>query len=246
MRIQNVSRSAYKSDSSGLLVLRFEWTNFARVQGDRMILGDVFQTETGTWLPHLGSNQELIIEFPEAYAVRSSSRALTNGSFYVAGPAEFEPGRPFAELERTGPLQDDLPNQTGGIPSALGISGVALLTVLIVVLLVRRNGGLHVGNIRNTQPEDAGAGSVADGDSEETQASGADEPLLSDEERILRLLEGNGGRMKQVNIVNETDWSNAKVSQLLSEMESKDVIDKLRIGRENLISLPGESPDDTE
>ncbi len=46
--------------------------------------------------------------------------------------------------------------------------------------------------------------------------------------------------MKQASIVKETGWSNAKVSQLLSSMEDDERIDKLRIGRENLISLPGE------
>jgi uncharacterized membrane protein len=64
--------------------------------------------------------------------------------------------------------------------------------------------------------------------------------LLSDEERVERLLSSNGGRMKQADIVKETDWSNAKVSQLLSAMEEEGRIDKLRIGRENLISFPDE------
>lgn len=65
-----------------------------------------------------------------------------------------------------------------------------------------------------------------------------DEELLSDEERVERLLQQNGGRMKQADIVRETDWSNAKVSQLLSSMNEDGQIDKLRIGRENLISFP--------
>ena len=65
-----------------------------------------------------------------------------------------------------------------------------------------------------------------------------DETLLSDEERIERLLERNGGRMRQADIVDETGWSNAKVSQLLSSMAEQDQVDKLRIGRENLISFP--------
>jgi len=65
-----------------------------------------------------------------------------------------------------------------------------------------------------------------------------DEQLLSDEERVERLLERNGGRMKQANIVSETNWSNAKVSQLLSSMAEDGRIEKLRIGRENLISFP--------
>ena len=67
---------------------------------------------------------------------------------------------------------------------------------------------------------------------------GVDEALLSDEERVERLLERNGGRMRQADIVDETGWSNAKVSQLLSSMAEQDQVDKLRIGRENLISFP--------
>jgi hypothetical protein len=78
------------------------------------------------------------------------------------------------------------------------------------------------------------------GDTEEEPA--VDPELLSDEERVERLLRQNGGRMKQANIVRETNWSNAKVSQLLSSMDEADRIDKLRIGRENLITLPDEDP----
>ncbi|ADD04960.1 uncharacterized protein Nmag_1381 [Natrialba magadii ATCC 43099] len=69
-----------------------------------------------------------------------------------------------------------------------------------------------------------------------------DPELLSDEERVQRMLAGNGGRMKQAAIVSETGWSNAKVSQLLSQMDEDGQIEKLRIGRENLITLPEVDP----
>lgn len=72
----------------------------------------------------------------------------------------------------------------------------------------------------------------------EDSGDAIDPELLSDEERILRLLQENGGRMKQASIVTETNWSNAKVSQLLSKMDDDEDIEKLRIGRENLITLP--------
>jgi uncharacterized membrane protein len=68
--------------------------------------------------------------------------------------------------------------------------------------------------------------------------------LLSDEERVEHILRQHGGRMKQAQIVEETRWSNAKVSQLLSAMAEAGRVEKLRIGRENLISLPDE--DETE
>jgi hypothetical protein len=101
--------------------------------------------------------------------------------------------------------------------------------------------GAEDGDAPGGEPADGGESEPADESPDSTPAgpfAGVDEELLSDEERVQRLLEANGGRMKQATIVKETDWSNAKVSQLLSSMADDEEIDKLRIGRENLISLP--------
>ncbi|WP_436908529.1 helix-turn-helix transcriptional regulator [Halosimplex marinum] len=92
---------------------------------------------------------------------------------------------------------------------------------------------------------DAAADDTAEGDEDEGD-DGIDEELLSDEERVEQLIEANGGRMKQAAIVQETGWSNAKVSQLLSAMDEEGRIDKLRIGRENLISFPDEDVTDLD
>jgi len=70
-----------------------------------------------------------------------------------------------------------------------------------------------------------------------------DDELLNDDDRVIKLLEDNGGRMKQVDIVETTEWSKSKVSMLLSDMEEEGDISKLRVGRENIISLAGEEPD---
>jgi hypothetical protein len=50
--------------------------------------------------------------------------------------------------------------------------------------------------------------------------------------------------MRQADIVAETGWSDAKVSQLLSAMADEGRVEKLRLGRENLISLPDDASDD--
>ncbi|MFC6905580.1 helix-turn-helix transcriptional regulator [Halalkalicoccus tibetensis] len=68
-----------------------------------------------------------------------------------------------------------------------------------------------------------------------------EDPALTDEERIVRLLASNNGRMKQTRIVEETGWSKAKVSRLLSAMAEDGEITKLTVGRENIIFLG--SPD---
>lgn len=99
--------------------------------------------------------------------------------------------------------------------------------------------GTSAGEGGEAASEAAGAGAAAAEEEDETAVE-----LLSDEERVERLLDENGGRMKQSNIVSETGWSNAKVSQLLSSMDEEDRIDKLRIGRENLITLPDEDVGD--
>ncbi|RKD94989.1 helix-turn-helix transcriptional regulator [Halopiger aswanensis] len=74
----------------------------------------------------------------------------------------------------------------------------------------------------------------------------SDEELLTDEDRVVKLIRENGGRMKQVNIVEETGWSKSKVSMLLSDMEDEGLISKLRVGRENIISLDGFEPEATK
>ena len=95
----------------------------------------------------------------------------------------------------------------------------------------------------------AGGDETPDRDAEgrtDTVATGepavTDEMLQPDEKRVVDLLERNGGRMKQVAIVDETDWSKSKVSMLLSEMEEEGTVSKLRVGRENIVSLAGHEP----
>jgi hypothetical protein len=69
------------------------------------------------------------------------------------------------------------------------------------------------------------------------------ERSISDEERIIQLLEDHDGQMRQVAIVDEVEWSKAKVSRLLSKLDKDGEITKLRLGRENLICLRGCEPE---
>lgn len=268
MAIENDDRTASLGNDTGRLSLRFTWANFSRTEGDEIRLGDAFQTPSGTWLPRIGPDQTFIIEFPEGYTVRDSSRRLTNGTIRVSGPATFEPGRPSAVLRETG---SELPNEGFATEEILGlVLGVAILVGGVVYLLTRRRRGQPagdeveegpsvadepgpepgVGQGRPSTGDGTGAEAIdesgatttgpaaADDGQDEAEAGETAEPLLSDEERVERLLSANGGRMKQVDIVAETGWSNAKVSQLLSAMDEEGRVEKLRIGRENLISLP--------
>jgi hypothetical protein len=230
MAVANVTRAAGRGNDTGELRLSFTWSNFAQVEdaGERLVLGDVFTTPSGTWLPTIHDDQVLVIEFPADYAVQSSSRPLENGTIRVVGPESFAPGNPSVTLTRTGnPATTpgtSTPGQSLDLPTALSALLVIALLFGVGYLVYRRQ---WVG------------GGVPDDETTEGPAAEPVNPeLLSDEERVLRLLREEGGRMKQVDIVDETDWSNAKVSQLLSSMAEAGRVEKLRIGRENLISIP--------
>lgn len=93
------------------------------------------------------------------------------------------------------------------------------------------------------ETEDAAADpSLVNGHSQSPTESTPDEhvpEVLTDEHRVIRMLEEKGGRMPQSRIVEETEWSKSKISRLLSKMEDQSQVEKISQGRENLIVLAG-------
>ena len=78
--------------------------------------------------------------------------------------------------------------------------------------------------------------------SAEREGASTEEAVMTDSERVRQLIRQNGGRMKQSAIVDSVDWSKAKVSRLLTDLEEEGEITKLRLGRENLVCLSGHEP----
>jgi len=144
--------------------------------------------------------------------------------------------------DATGPSSGD-----GWSPLMLFIGAVVVLLGLAAAFAWRQGDfGSFAGDGDNPRGGEGGGGgtvAVGNGGTTPTEPSVSDEELLTDEARVKKLLDENGGRMKQVNIVEETGWSKSKVSMLLSEMEDDGEISKLRVGRENIISLEGHEPD---
>ncbi|GGL49151.1 hypothetical protein GCM10009039_04170 [Halocalculus aciditolerans] len=242
-------------NATGVLTLKFRWNGFANATAGNITVGDAF---SGSLLGDLTERETLYIAPPDGYRPLSSSSSdqVRNGAIYWTGPYEFASGGPSVQFtEGSGPLFG-------------GFGAVAVLVVLALVVggavayvvVGRSDRDLPgLGSTSDAPPDEASAtepdeeaAEEPDGDAEAAGGgaagaagaagdSGVDEELLSDEERVERLLEANGGRMKQAKIVEETRWSNAKVSQLLSSMAEEGRVEKLRIGRENLISLPEEA-----
>lgn len=65
----------------------------------------------------------------------------------------------------------------------------------------------------------------------------SDEYMISDEERVLRILRNSGGRLLQKQIKEATGFSKAKTSMVLNELQRKGLIRKIKRGREYLVEL---------
>lgn len=85
---------------------------------------------------------------------------------------------------------------------------------------------------RQGTDEMAGAGNAS--------TAGAVHDLATDEDRVVAALTAAGGRMKQSDLADELDWSASKTSRVLSDMADEGQVEKLRIGRENVIDLSEE------
>jgi len=244
------SRTGTGENATGRLTLSFTWENFARVENDRLIVDDALATaEHGAWLDGLAADQELIVRIPDGYGVFDANVDPQDGALRWRGPATFDE----TTLQATfiGNNATPTPSQDESNVVLWGVVGglVVVLAAVGVFLVTRRDSLLPGSTGTDDDPPPAGGTPTAEpaeptddepapAGPDEAESEEIDEELLSDEERVERLLDVNGGRMKQADIVEETSWSNAKVSQLLSSMEEEGRIDKLRIGRENLISFP--------
>jgi hypothetical protein len=127
-------------------------------------------------------------------------------------------------------------------PRAIGI-GIAVVCLVAIAVL-----GYRWHRKQRTATDQESAQAVGDStqpelepEQQETDETVVSEPL-TDENRIRQLLDESEGRLRQSEIVAETGWSKSKVSRLLSRMEDDGQITKITVGRENLITRPGDEP----
>lgn len=109
----------------------------------------------------------------------------------------------------------------GGMIGATLLAGATLLSAVLVTVVTHCLG-------RGDASGSAPATDVTD--------------TVRTDRHILELLLANDGRMKQQCIVEAVDVSAASVSRHLSELDDQGRIDKVPIGRENVIQLAGLQP----
>ncbi|MFC7133098.1 MULTISPECIES: DUF7345 domain-containing protein [Salinibaculum] len=269
MSVRNVSvetrRESQPQGEYGLLVYRFAWTDFAAVDGDTVEVGDAIDQF------FLDGGTTLSVSWPADYAAESVSpdADVTNENEVVwQGQRDFDAGQPRVVLvpedqAGSGGGAGDGGDGADGGDGTTG-DGTSLQFVLLLALgamLVASAVWLFVRESGMSTPldgDDGTAGAAPAEDSGDAPDTGADdEPdgppaeLLSNEERVLRLLEDSGGRMKQKAVAEQLDWTAAKTSQVVGDLRDEDKLDSFRLGRENVLTLPDvelepSGPDDEE
>lgn len=153
----------------------------------------------------LEDGDALVISYPETYSVASVTPEPESTSDNI--------------VTWTGPLDfaSDEPRlvlrRSGGQAGQTPSSNLPLVLAALILLALVAAGGYV----------------LKDG------SGGGTDAALSDRDRVMEILEAAGGEMKQKEIEEETGWSAAKVSQVTSKLEDEGRIEKLRMGRENVV-----------
>ena len=250
MSVSNVSVTAERREipqEYGVVIYRFRWNGFADVEDGRITAGDAID---GFFLDEESS---LILSWPESHELAEASPDPTerrDGAVVWVGPTDFTAGEPRIAAER-GSVVDAVPSW---LPLLLGV--VLLVGVLAVYVQRGRDPTPDADRpaAAAAQAESAAAtaddaepgdGEIADdGAAEDESAPPVDEELLSNEEQVLRLIEREGGRIKQQRVAEELDWTDAKTSQVTTGLRDEGELDGFRLGRENVLSLPDDDEDD--
>ena len=248
----------------GVIVYTFRWDGFAAVDGDRLRIGDAIE---GFFL---NDRTRLTVEWPADYTATQVApdpdERRSNAVVWRGSATSFVSGEPTIVLDPTATTTTEA--GTGGGEGGDGNSGtpapddsglsvpilaVGLLVALGIVawwfrdrLPIPVGDGDEVGGQSATEPaESADDGATAAGAKAGDAAAADDgqdtrEDLLSNEERVLQFVRDQGGRVKQQEIVEAFDWTEARTSQIVRDLRDDDSLEGFRLGRENVLKIPDE------
>ncbi len=259
MALRNLSVTARKESlpqPTGVISYRFEWAGFAATDGEQLRAGDAIDQL------FLDETTRLSIAWPADYHATSVSPGATRSEgtkVLWTGPRSFDGGQPRVVVAPGTPTPttgDGAGGGSGGGGGAMQLLLAALVAAVVasaIWLLARRSGfgtptaaegggdrgGPATAGGPGDDEGDAGAGA---GDSRGDGPATPPAELLSNEERVLKLVREAGGRMKQKQVAEELDWTAAKTSQVVGTLRDDDELEAFRLGRENVLRLPSEEP----
>lgn len=230
----------------GIVSFQFRWVGFAATSEERIVVGDVF---AGGF--YIGEGDVLELVAPDGHRISEADPTpdeAESGVVQWNGREDFSDGRPrVVAVPESGAADSEgdtfLPVATDIVA---GIIGLAVVVILGVLAARRRRSPSETPGDRHTQQSVEGATTTQTDNTTVTEtdddadSSTQSHDLVTNETQVINLLDQHDGRLKQATVVEELNWSKSKTSRVLSEMAEEGTIEKLRIGRENVIRLPAD------
>ncbi|MHC3436958.1 DUF7345 domain-containing protein [Natrialbaceae archaeon A-gly3] len=215
----------------GVVRYSFQWNGFAALEDGDLHAGDAIEGI------YLDDDTRLLIGWPEEYELASVApepdEERDRAVIWRGSQTDFVSGEPRVVAAPAG---------TGLGVGAVGIAAVVAVIAVVAVWWYRTRTDGETGE--GTVDSPAKRSEVAEEPS--TASPEPDRPpreLLSNEEQVLRLVEERGGRMKQKEVVEKLGWTDAKTSKVVSGLREDGDLESFRLGRENVLSLPEDGPE---
>jgi uncharacterized membrane protein len=206
---------------------KFQWENFSRIEGDQIMIGDVFQAPD--FFSQLYGDGAVYMGYPPEYVVVEPilpAPSVQNDSIQSLGwlgTKDFN-GNTRIVLEEK--------SATTGLFGALEES---VVLAAIFGAIAAGSVGFYVFRY-NKRKKNIG--------SEAAEPRGFPE-IESDEERTVKLIKSSGGSLYQSAITDQFGFSKAKTSQLLAALEHEGIIRRYKKGRDKIVVLVEDSKDET-
>jgi uncharacterized membrane protein len=223
MSVEFESMSISVSGSYAVVEYSFNWWNFSKTEDAKITVGDVFQVEN--FFLQLYGDGEVNMTYPSGYVIETVSpqpyeRIDSRQTLIWVGTADFTNNTRIVlekEALTSGPLNVLQQNEI------IIVSLIAIISASLVVFYSLRH--------RQKKGREATAKPKITG-SLETE---------SDEEKIVKLIRDSGGSLYQSTITDRCGFSKAKTSQILSILESKGIVHRIKKGRQKVVTLVDEN-----
>jgi uncharacterized membrane protein len=205
----------------------FTWQNFSITQNGQITFGDVFRVNG--FFNQLYGDGGLQIRYPATYAVKSVSpvpdeKDYSTQTLEWLGTQFFVNQNPSITLAASSATPSPSPNQATNSNDWQPYALISLVSALAVAVSMAV---FYVARRRKRKTKEL------------TEAIKlADMPAIeSEEQKIVKIIQSNGGSAFQSSITEQAKFSKAKTSQLLTALEKKGVVRRYKKGRDKIVTL---------
>ncbi len=217
------------TNQSKTVVYLFTWQNFSVTTNGDITFGDVFLVNG--FFNKLYGDGGLQISYPTNYAVKSvfpapDERDDSARTLEWLGTQLFVNGKPGIRITSASVTPSTSPSPTPN--QAAGGSEWQLYAIIGVAsaVVAASLGGFYLARRRKRKEALTESVKVADFPA-----------IESEEQKIVKILQSSGGSAFQSAITEQTRFSKAKTSQLLSALEKKGVVTRYKKGRDKIVTL---------